>query len=98
MSLSDGQSNRSAEQLAARRTLLDKWLRNNSSGQPSVQRIPQRSGQDPLPLSFAQQRLWFIHQVMPDNGAYVIPLVLRFTGMLNIQALEQSINTIIERH
>jgi len=51
-----------------------------------------------LPLSFAQERLWFLDQLEPNNTAYNIPNALRFTGRLNITALEQSINEIVRRH
>ncbi|MEW6736123.1 MAG: amino acid adenylation domain-containing protein, partial [Acidobacteriota bacterium] len=51
-----------------------------------------------LPLSFAQQRLWFIDQLEPGNVIYNIPIVLRIEGQLNIVALAQSINEIIKRH
>src|SRR5205814_4568469 len=54
-------------------------------------RIP-RDG--PLPLSFAQQRLWFIHQMDPESLAYHIPLNLRLTGPVDGAALEASLNDI----
>ncbi|TFI53950.1 amino acid adenylation domain-containing protein [Mastigocladus laminosus UU774] len=50
------------------------------------------------PLSFAQQRLWFINQLAPDNPAYNIPIIINLTGDINIAALEQSLNEIIRRH
>jgi hypothetical protein len=50
------------------------------------------------PLSFAQQRLWFLHQLDPFNAAYHLPLYYRLTGRLNIRALEHSLNEIIRRH
>jgi amino acid adenylation domain-containing protein len=51
-----------------------------------------------LPLSFAQQRLWFHNQLHPDSPVYNIFVGFRLTGALNIAALEQSINEIIARH
>ncbi|MBD2166644.1 amino acid adenylation domain-containing protein [Calothrix membranacea FACHB-236] len=50
------------------------------------------------PLSFSQQGLWFIHQLAPDAPAYNIPIVINLTGQLNISALIQSLNQIIQRH
>jgi amino acid adenylation domain-containing protein/non-ribosomal peptide synthase protein (TIGR01720 family) len=50
------------------------------------------------PLSFAQQRLWFIEQMFPGQSVYNIPAVLRLTGELNIAALRQSIQEIVRRH
>ncbi|MCC5644529.1 amino acid adenylation domain-containing protein [Nostoc sp. CHAB 5824] len=49
-------------------------------------------------LSFAQQRLWFIHQLTPDTPAYNIPFIIRFQGRVNVAVLEQSLNEIIKRH
>src|SRR3954470_13356644 len=51
-----------------------------------------------LPLSFAQQRLWFLDQLQPGVTAYNIPGALRLHGTLNFYALERSLNEIIARH
>jgi amino acid adenylation domain-containing protein len=51
-----------------------------------------------LPLSFAQQRLWFLDQLMPDAPIYNILLAYRVTGQLNVAALEQSLGEIVRRH
>ncbi|MGB7921969.1 MAG: amino acid adenylation domain-containing protein [Pyrinomonadaceae bacterium] len=51
-----------------------------------------------LPLSFAQQRLWFLDQLEPDSTSYNIPAAVRLTGQLNVDALERSISEIIRRH
>jgi amino acid adenylation domain-containing protein/non-ribosomal peptide synthase protein (TIGR01720 family) len=50
-----------------------------------------------LPLSFAQQRLWFLNQ-LGTGSAYNIPLAIRLSGLPNIKALEDSLNEIIRRH
>lgn len=51
-----------------------------------------------FPVSFAQQRLWFLSQLEPDNPSYNLPQILRLKGDLNVDALEQTINAIIARH
>ncbi|WP_107666519.1 non-ribosomal peptide synthetase [Cyanothece sp. BG0011] len=51
-----------------------------------------------LPLSFAQQRLWFLEQLEETNAAYNLSGALRLKGVLNIEALSNSINAIIARH
>ncbi|HEX5707970.1 MAG TPA: condensation domain-containing protein, partial [Pyrinomonadaceae bacterium] len=51
-----------------------------------------------LPLSFAQQRMWFFNQLDPGSAAYNIPAALRLNGALNIAALESSLNEITARH
>lgn len=56
------------------------------------------SRQQDLPLSFAQQRLWFLEQLQPDTATYIIPTAVRLTGELNIAVFEQSLNEIIRRH
>lgn len=51
-----------------------------------------------LPLSFAQARLWFLDKLQPDSAFYNIPIVWRFSGQLNVAALQSSLNEIIRRH
>ena len=51
-----------------------------------------------IPLSFAQQRLWFIDQLEPDSTAYLAPYVLRLRGELNAGALEKSLGELVSRH
>jgi amino acid adenylation domain-containing protein len=62
---------------------------------PPIKHIS-RSGE--LPLSFAQQRLWFLYQLEPDKPFYNIPAAVRLKGQLDVAALEQSINEILRRH
>jgi len=50
-----------------------------------------------LPLSFAQERLWFLDRLMVDSPAYNIPSVMQLKGQLNVPALEQSLKTLMER-
>jgi hypothetical protein len=50
------------------------------------------------PLSFAQQRLWFLNRLMPENPSYNAPIGVRLKGSLDIRALELSLNDIIDRH
>ncbi len=51
-----------------------------------------------FPASFAQQRLWFLDQYAPKNPFYNVVTALRLTGSLNITALEQTFNKIVQRH
>lgn len=48
--------------------------------------------------SFAQQRLWFLDQLIPGNTLYNVPTVIRLTGALNLAALEQTFDEIVRRH
>jgi amino acid adenylation domain-containing protein len=67
----------------------------SSSHVPAIQPAPRDKA---LPLSFAQQRLWFLDQLHPGNAAYNIFAAVRLTGALHVTALEQSISEIIRRH
>lgn len=51
-----------------------------------------------IPLSFAQQRLWFLDQFEPDSAFYNIPAALRLPGPLSVHALQQALNSVISRH
>ncbi|MBW4611883.1 MAG: amino acid adenylation domain-containing protein [Desmonostoc vinosum HA7617-LM4] len=51
-----------------------------------------------IPLSFAQQRLWFLEQLNPGGAAYNLSRAIRITGKLNIAALQECINEILQRH
>ncbi|MDB9510445.1 amino acid adenylation domain-containing protein [Kamptonema animale CS-326] len=62
---------------------------------PPIERVS-REGE--LPLSFAQQRLWFLDQLQPGNPAYNIPAAVRLKGILNLEVLERSFQEIINRH
>ena len=62
---------------------------------PPIVRVPRDR---PLPLSFSQQRLWFLHKLDPGLTAYNIPAKFRITGTLNVPALEEALNEIIKRH
>ncbi len=50
------------------------------------------------PLSFAQERLWFLDQLQPGLPIYNLPIPLRWRGPLNVAALERSLNEIVRRH
>jgi amino acid adenylation domain-containing protein len=62
---------------------------------PPLRRVPR---DQPLPLSFAQQRLWFLNQLEPNNPFYNIPVAIRLSGTLQVEPLQQAVNEIIRRH
>ncbi|GAC56445.1 putative non-ribosomal peptide synthetase [Gordonia hirsuta DSM 44140 = NBRC 16056] len=51
-----------------------------------------------IPLSFAQQRMWFINQLAPGDATYNIPAVMRLTGDLDVNALRAAVVDVVERH
>ncbi len=57
-----------------------------------------RTENNTFPLSFAQQRLWFLNQLQPNSTFYNMPFGLHFSGKLNITALESSLQLLIDRH
>jgi amino acid adenylation domain-containing protein len=72
-------------------------LENNHGLPPAPEVVPvDRSG--PLPVSFSQQRLWFLDQLEPGNLFYNIPIAVRLVGNLDINLLSRSLNEIINRH
>jgi len=81
-----------------KRALLEKKLRQKLREKKCLVPINRDGGRDVFPLSFAQQRLWFLYQLDPESPFYNIPTSLRLSGLLDIQALELSINGIIKRH
>jgi amino acid adenylation domain-containing protein len=65
------------------------------SDQPSLRRVPRDRE---LPLSFAQQRLWFLNRLEPDSATYNIPIALRLNGRLELGALTRAFSEVIRRH
>ena len=51
-----------------------------------------------FPISYAQQRLWFLHQLDPDAHAYNIPAAFRLKGPVNAAMLEKSVQEVVRRH
>ncbi len=72
----------------AKRTLLAKMLAAKKQDGPPA----------PFPLSFAQERLWFLEQYEPGKPVFNMPLAYELTGQLNVPILHQSINEIVARH
>jgi amino acid adenylation domain-containing protein len=60
--------------------------------------IPAKRDGGAAPLSFAQQRLWFLQQMFPDSSAYNIPQVWKFQGDLKVDAVCRSLSEVIRRH
>jgi amino acid adenylation domain-containing protein len=68
---------------------------------PTLQRIGAQEREQfggLLPLSFAQQRLWFLHQLEPKRTAHNVPAVIRLKGELDVAALERTVTEIVRRH
>jgi amino acid adenylation domain-containing protein/FkbM family methyltransferase len=76
---------------------LERALRgeDEETGPPPLRRVG-RDGE--TPLSFAQQRLWFLDQLEPGSSLYNIPTAVRMHGELNVEALERSLTEVVRRH
>ncbi|MCP4659590.1 MAG: AMP-binding protein, partial [bacterium] len=89
---------RVAKLSAAKRRILSRQLAKKR-GQGSPEPItPQPRDSGPLPLSFSQERLWFLTQLEPESRAYHLYYVLRFDGNLGVTTLERSFQEVIRRH
>ncbi|MBW4431896.1 MAG: amino acid adenylation domain-containing protein [Pelatocladus maniniholoensis HA4357-MV3] len=78
----------------AKKALLEKW----KGGKIKADIIPKRQDHKNIPLSFSQQRLWFIDQLYHGSSFYNILTAFHIQGNLNITALQQSLNEILKRH
>ncbi|MDZ8136607.1 MAG: amino acid adenylation domain-containing protein [Nostoc sp. DedQUE04] len=82
----------------AQQELLTKRLRGEVDSRSQLEVISKRSQISPAPLSFAQQRLWFLQQLDIDNPYYSELACVQLVGALNVDALERSLNEIVRRH
>jgi amino acid adenylation domain-containing protein len=80
-----------------KRDLLERRIQAKKS-KTEPDRIPKREPGEEVPLSFAQQRLWFMEQIEPGNLFYNLMLSIRLAGPLRASKLEESINEIVRRH
>jgi len=95
------QINRIANLSPEKQALFAKRLLSERSKQQATARIPalpRRAAFSPCPLSFAQERLWFLAQMDPDSPFYHIAGVVRMEGRLHEALLEQALNESIRRH
>ena len=82
-----------------KRALLTLLLRKKAAQEQKQDSPIEKISRDgELPLSFAQQRLWFLDQMEPDSAAYNMPFAMRLKGRLDVEALERSFNEIVQRH
>ncbi|MFI0776429.1 non-ribosomal peptide synthase/polyketide synthase [Streptomyces sp. NPDC021212] len=73
-------------------------LRRRLAGKAGRTGIPRADRTQPLPLSFAQARLWFLHTLQPDEAGYNSAVALRLTGALDTAALSRALDALVERH
>ena len=90
------------ELTGSQRALLEERLKRakqaaarSNDSRPS---IPRRTTDVDIPLSFAQERLWFLDQLEPGSAVYNVCQAVRMEGSLNVSALERALNEIVRRH
>ena len=77
--------------------LSDRLAGNVSdTARPPLVRVAERPAQ--CPLSFAQQRLWFLHRLEGGSATYNVPFVLRLNGNLDVEALRAALTDVLDRH
>ncbi|HEX8853029.1 MAG TPA: amino acid adenylation domain-containing protein, partial [Pyrinomonadaceae bacterium] len=82
--------------VAALAEQVNSMLRSGAAPRTQIiKHVPKEGG---LPLSFAQQRLWFLDQLEPESAAYNMPAALYLRGHLDVSTLEQCVRHIVNRH
>ena len=91
-------SERVSQLSPAKRALMERWKRGEFAGVGGARTIPPRPRNEPLPQSFAQQRLWFLDQLVPGSLAYNMATGVRLRGVLDTQALGAALAEVVRRH
>src|SRR6185503_1940523 len=91
-------TNEIRRELKDRRSELLDWLKRQDSARHARPALTAVTRPERLPLSYAQQRLWFLYQMEGAGATYNIPLALRLEGELNQIALERALEEVVERH
>ncbi|MHC4617198.1 MAG: condensation domain-containing protein, partial [Planctomycetota bacterium] len=81
-----------------RRKLLEGLLKDRHAGKDPAPILPRPSDLVNIPLSYAQQRLWFLDQLVPGNTAYHLASIIPLRGTIDVPVLQRSLNQIVQRH
>jgi len=92
--VASARSSQASPRAPAERAELE-LLRRAGPGAPG---IPRRAGSGPAPLSFAQQRLWFLEQLYPGTPLHNISRVIRLSGALDAEVLQRTLDAVVARH
>src|SRR5581483_6592931 len=82
--------------LAEFTSVVETQASEKQSTQPEI--AASAGGEREVPLSFAQERLWFLHQLQPGSAAYNVPTAVRLEGPLDVPALQRVLEGLIRRH
>lgn len=84
---------------SAKRALLAKLLRGDVDAQPTPTRtVSRRPADTPPQLSFSQERLWFLDQLMPGSPVFNVPIAVPISASLDRAVLQRCVNEIVRRH
>lgn len=89
-------SKRIAELSPAKRALLESKMKGTLGVRKDI--IIPRANREAVPLSFSQQRLWFLERLIPDSSLYNLCGAVSLKGFLNVDFLKRSFNEIVRRH
>src|SRR5919198_2163518 len=93
-----GSFKRTLELSPKRRALLDALRQEMGVNVSPQQKLPRREELNSFPLSFAQGRFWFLHQLAPASPFLNVAVAVQLNGWLSVAALEQGLNEILRRH
>src|SRR5262249_55772535 len=82
----------------AKKAVLAERLQRSLRRKTPYVSIKRREADQKTVLSFAQQRLWFLDQLMPGNTAYLLPYALSMKGKLDMHSFERSLQELDQRH
>ncbi|WP_165423155.1 non-ribosomal peptide synthetase [Ktedonosporobacter rubrisoli] len=77
-------------------SMLQRWRQKQEVH--ALGQIPRQTQTEALPLSFAQERIWFLQQMEPASTVYHLPIAYRLVGALNVSLLEESLAVLEQRH
>ena len=86
-----------SDMMNKRRALMERMAKPGLSP-PALGGIPRRDPGRPTPLSFSQERMWFLDQLVPGSPFYIESSAVRLTGRIDPASLETAINAVIARH
>ena len=98
MTNSDDLTRRKASLSDARRALLLKRIQGKRTGGTPDNAIEKRAQDGALPLSYAQQRVWFLQLLHPQNQAYNMSEAWRIKGPLQLDSLREALRSVVRRH
>ena len=78
--------------------LVERLLKKEKLAPSRSIAVSRRGEAASYPLSFAQYRLWFLHQLEPQSVAYNLPVAIRLKGRLDVQSLERALSELVRRH